>query len=263
MKPKTAHDYVSAVKKYLAFVDIKVDSSLFRAKVVMPKVSTIADQPLTIEQVRTVLTKGRPNPKMRTLILMLLSSGMRIGEALSLKVKDLALDSSPATVSVRAEYSKTRVGRTGYLSDEAKEALREIVKDAPGDRLVIEYSGNLWEREKLAVRTFREVVERAGLGEKIEDHRIHRIHFHSFRKFFLTKAVDLLGDHAGHALCGHGFYMDTYYRKSEEERAQDYLRLMPQLSVFGREQVPDMDTVKREAALEAMRAVATSFVSTR
>jgi len=247
MKPKTIADYVSALRKFLPFAGIDIDPLKFKAKVVMPRVTKIADQPLTLEDVRGLLTRGRPNPKIRALILTLLSSGMRIGETLSLTVKDINLESNPPRVTIRAEYAKTRTGRIAYFSDEAATALKEVVKGQPPERLVFDYSGDLWEREKLAVRTFRAVVERAGLDERLENHRTHRIHFHSFRKFFLTKAVDLIGDHAGHALCGHGFYMDTYYRKSEEERDRDFLRLMPSLTVFGQGEKGNLKTdMKRE-----------------
>lgn len=242
LKAKTIVDYMSAVRRFLAYLGINMEPGAFKNKVVMPRVTKIADAPLRVEDVRTILTKGRPSPKLRTIILTLLSSGMRIGEALSLKVGDLNLETSPGTVTIRAKYAKTKVGRTAYVSDEAKEALKIITKDAAKDRLVFDYSGDLWAREKSAIRTFREIVDRAGLGEMIESHRIHKIHFHSFRKFFLTKAVDILGDHAGHALCGHGFYMDTYYKKSEDERRQDYLKLMPHLSVSSQAEKVDIRT---------------------
>lgn len=85
---------------------------------------------------------------------------------------------------------------------------------------------------------FRRVVDRAGLNDLIEDHRIHKVHFQMFRKFFLTKGSDVIGEHAAHALCGHGFYMDTYYQKSEDERAADYQKLMPKLTVFGTAEGP-------------------------
>lgn len=233
VKPKTIADYVSASRRFLVYAGINVEPALFKARVVMPKVTKIVDEPLRLEDVRLLLTRGRPNPKMRALILTLLSSGMRVGEALSIRGSDLDLEGDPATVSIQAQYAKSRVARVAYVSDEAKEALKILVAGRPKDRLVVEYSGDLWQREKVATRTFRELADRAGLGEMIENHRIHKVHFHSFRKFFLTKAVDTLGDHAGHALCGHGFYMDTYYKKSEEERRSDYRRLMPHLTVFG------------------------------
>ena len=234
LKAKTIADYVSAVRKFLAYLDIEIQSSTFKSKVTMPKVSKIDDKPLNLDELRQVIAKGRPNPKMRALIYTLVSSGMRLGEALNIAVGDVNLKEEPASISIKAEYSKSRTGRVAYISDEAKEALKEIMpRNTPKERLVFEYSGDLWQREKVATRTFREVVERAGLNEKIQNHRIHKIHFHNFRKFFLTKGTDRIGEHAAHALCGHGFYMDTYYRKSEEERKQDYLALMPNLTVFG------------------------------
>ena len=249
IKPKTIANYVSAVRKFLPHTGITIEQSAFKAKVVLPRVTKIEDEPLTLENVRILLTKGRPNPKLRALILTLLSSGMRIGEALSIKVNDVTLDSSPVIVAIRSQYTKTGAKRVAYVSDEAKEALHPIISNASKDNLVFQYSGDLWQREKVAVRTFRDIANRAGLGDKIEGHRIHKIHFHSFRKFFLTKAVDMIGDHAGHALCGHGFYMDTYYKKSEEERKNDYLKLMPYLAVFGKEEKVD---VRKELAKQLL-----------
>lgn len=86
---------------------------------------------------------------MRALIYTLLSSGMRIGEALSIKVGDVNLKEEPASIAIKAEYSKTRAGRVAYISDEAKEALEEIIdSNTPKDRLVFDYSGDLWQKGK-------------------------------------------------------------------------------------------------------------------
>ena len=41
----------------------------------------IEDEPLTVDQVRRLLTVGKPNKNSRALILTLLSSGMRLAEA--------------------------------------------------------------------------------------------------------------------------------------------------------------------------------------
>ncbi|HKW05507.1 MAG TPA: site-specific integrase [Nitrososphaerales archaeon] len=200
IRPKTFSDYVSAVRKYLSHIDIEIQPTTFKSKVTMPKITKIDDKPLSIVELRQVIAKGRPNNRMRALIYTLISSGMRIGEALSVKVGDVNLKDTPATIAVKAEYSKTRTGRVAYISDEAKEALKEIFdKETPKDRLLFDYAGDLWQREKVVMRTFREVVERAGLNELIDNHRIHKIHFHNFRKYFLTKGTDKIGEHAAHA----------------------------------------------------------------
>jgi hypothetical protein len=46
--------------------------------------------------------------------------------------------------------------------------------------------------------------------------------------------------------------MDTYYRKSDEERAEDYRKLMPKLTVFGDESVSmrEVEVMTRKQILE-------------
>jgi site-specific recombinase XerD len=91
IKPKTLTGYVHAAKKFLLFLDVRIDAQRFREKVDQPRILKIEDEPLSMETVRKVLTMGRPNRKMLALVLLLLSSGMRLGEALKLKVSDLDL----------------------------------------------------------------------------------------------------------------------------------------------------------------------------
>ena len=233
LKPKTILDYTSAVKRFLVFSGYEIDEKVFHNKVSMPKVMKILEVPLTIDDVRRLLTIGKPNTRMRALILTLFSSGMRLAEALSVQVQDLDLGARPARANLRAEITKGKRARVTYLSDEAREAIEEITLGAPPERLVFNYSGDIWSRTKIATVSFRRVAERAGLGELLPNHRIHRIHLHLFRKHFITKGSDTIGEHAAHALCGHGFYMDTYYAKSEADREADYLKLMPKLTVLG------------------------------
>jgi hypothetical protein len=105
-------------------------------------------------------------------------------------------------------------------------------------------------------RTVIDCVEKAGLGKSKETtmHERRKIHPHSFRKFFFSRVVGVIGETAAHALMGHGSYMKTYYKRTEEDRAGDYLRCMPYLTVFG--ESPDKDKWKQEAKLEAIRAFA-------
>ena len=65
----------------------------------------------------------------------------------------------------------------------------------PPGRYVFDYTGDIWQREKLAILNFVRVRERAGLTEKFEGYgsTFHKVHFHLFRKFFLTKGSDVDG----------------------------------------------------------------------
>ncbi|MEM2178261.1 MAG: site-specific integrase [Candidatus Methanomethylicaceae archaeon] len=66
--------------------------------------------------------------KGRTLVLFLASSGIRIGEALKLKLNDIDLDQDPPIVYVRGEYTKSGDSYYTFISKEAKESLIEWLK---------------------------------------------------------------------------------------------------------------------------------------
>jgi site-specific recombinase XerD len=65
------------------------------------------------------------NPRDRAMILTLLRTGMRIGELLNTKLKDLNLEDKCIEIS---EAQKNRVGRVVYLSDDACRALKKWLK---------------------------------------------------------------------------------------------------------------------------------------
>ncbi len=72
----------------------------------------------------------------------------------------------------------------------------------------------------------------------------YTIHPYSFKKFGFTVAADVLGELEARAMKGDKDYVQTYYRKNREERAKDYRKLIPRLSVFGE----DEEQKKREKA---------------
>lgn len=57
------------------------------------------------------------------------------------------------------------------------------------------------------------------------------IHFHGLRKFFRTTVGNVCGRDFAEALIGHGFYMDTYYVLSEDQKRELYLKAEPYLTI--------------------------------
>jgi integrase len=55
--------------------------------------------------------------RLKSYILLLAATGMRATEALSIRIKDLDLKSSPAKLFVRGEYTKTRTDRIVFLTE--------------------------------------------------------------------------------------------------------------------------------------------------
>ena len=65
----------------------------------------------------------------KALYLLLSSGGMRIGEALQLKLNDVNFNLNPVRVEIRGEYTKTGDPYFSFISKEAKEALTEWLKN--------------------------------------------------------------------------------------------------------------------------------------
>ncbi|MGQ0376854.1 MAG: tyrosine-type recombinase/integrase, partial [Nitrososphaerota archaeon] len=78
LRPKTVKLCISAVKGYLRYVEIKIYSEDFRQLVKLPKARRYREEPLTKEIILRVLRNI--TTKLQVVILMLVASGMRIGE---------------------------------------------------------------------------------------------------------------------------------------------------------------------------------------
>jgi integrase len=259
LSPNSIRGYVNRVKQYFAYNDVSLDKDVFRIKVGLPRVEEPDEGAPTVEDLRKILSWGKLRTKV--LVLVLTSSGVRLGEVIKLKVGDIDFGSRPVRVTLSPKAaSKTGERRTIYISDEATELLKQYlgnrITDAESWVFISEAGSTKHMSEDKAWRTVIDCVEKAGLGKSKETtmHERRKIHLHSFRKFFFSRVVGVIGETAAHALMGHGSYMKTYYKRTEEERARDYLRCMPYLTVLG--ESPDKDRWKQEAKLEAIRAFA-------
>lgn len=282
LKPKTVRDYVVASKKILRFHDIRIINEEFCDKVTLPTIEEIMDEAPSAEQIRVIVSRCKP--KLKALILLMATSGMREGEALMLRVKDIDFQSKPARIVIPASITKTSRGRETYITDEAvaavkswfeywdaregrrdEEALengveREVRPRTPESRL-LDCGDNIYSAEKNVIKMFRAVMEHFPEMNLLvdENHRVHKIHLYSFRKFFFSKVMPVIGEERAHALMGHGSYMKTYNKRTPEERRADYLKCADVLSVMKpseavtREEVDKLTTLKGiETALRAM-----------
>ena len=116
--------YVAAIRSYLAYHDINILPSEFKRKVKMPKVYREDEEPIDVSDVRKILLSCS-NRRLKTVLLFLASGGMRAIECLSLRNMDIDFSGSPTKIKLRKEYSKTKVGREIYISDEATQYLKQ------------------------------------------------------------------------------------------------------------------------------------------
>jgi integrase len=260
LSPNSIRGYLSRVKQYFAYNDVFLDKEKFRVKVVLPRIEEPDDRAPTVEELRKILSWGKLRTK--ALILVLASSGMRLGEAIKLRVKDLDFKSKPVKVKLSpAVASKTGQRRITFISEEATEYLLHYLGeriDSPNDWLFVSEADNTKHvSDDRAWRTIINSIDRAGLGKKneatIQGRR--KIHPHSFRKFFFSKTVGVIGETASHALMGHSSYMKTYYRITEKERTKDYLKCMPYVTIFSEspEKTIETDKLRKKQVLDTVK----------
>lgn len=109
---------MASLRSYFAYYDIDVVPSKFKRKVKMPKIYRDDEEALDVQDIRNILLVCT-NRRLKAYILVLASGGFRAVEALAIRLKDIDFSSSPIKIRVRKEYSKTRVSRDVYISDEA------------------------------------------------------------------------------------------------------------------------------------------------
>lgn len=186
LKPKTIASYFSTLRTYLRSQGIKISSDDIKDLISLPIIVQELRVPLTKEHLKLLLDYSKPERK--ALYLTLLSSGMRIGEAISLRKSDFDLSSDPLLITIPGKFTKTKQTRQTYVSSEARDALKRILEQKSDNDLVFAKSENLVASRLAEERTFDNLRKRCGLTEKYSDSNRHTITIHSMRAFFHTQA---------------------------------------------------------------------------
>jgi len=164
MKPSTVNTRVRTVKAFIRFL---VDRGILRPDIfpkrVEVKVPDSLPRAMAPEDVRRVLSVV-DHTRDRAMVLMLLRTGMRIGELLHLMVREVNLKERRVEIY---EAEKTRVGRVVYLSEDARVALRAWFKERdPEKKLVFYAQGRCTMGYNNARLRFRKYLAKAGLTHR-------------------------------------------------------------------------------------------------
>jgi site-specific recombinase XerD len=208
------------LKAFLRFLieqgSVREDVISKRLRIKVPDALPRAMAPEDIDKLLRVLD----HPRDRALVVVLLRTGMRVGELLNTLVSDLHLEERRIDIY---EGDKNRVGRVVYLSDDALSALRQWLKRRKLNRSYLFYGQRYKPISYTAARMiFLKYLRRAGLTDK-------GYTLHSLRH---TCATELLN--AGmrleclQPLLGHSSLEMTrrYARLSDKTREEEYFRAM-------------------------------------
>jgi hypothetical protein len=198
--------------------------------------------------------------KLKTYVMLLAGTGMRATEALPVRVKDLDLESNPATVFVRGEYTKTKTDRTVFLTQEMVQQLnswlsykyrtrRVCYKDEQTGKsitdirtpekkdtdLIFAVYQNTKTPSPISLytdlaRSFGNTLDRINKGDREDgsNGRRREITLHSFRRFAKTTISDLGYSDYSEWFIGHSG--STYWRKKESEKAELFKKIEPYLT---------------------------------
>ena len=178
---------------------------------------------------------------------------------LSIRIKELDLDSSPARLFVRGQYTKTRTDRTIFLTDEVVHQLkswldykyrtrRVCYKREHDEKTISEYRSPLKKDTDLIfavyqdiqkpnylwlyndlLKSFQMTLDRNGKGAREDgNERRRQITLHSFRRFVKTTISDLGYADYSEYFIGHSD--STYWRKKDSEKAEIFRKIEPYLT---------------------------------
>ena len=252
-KSKTISSRLAAIKGYLRFLGLKIYTEDCKQVIKIPKNIREHEVALTKEIILRVL---RSVPaRLQTVILVLSSSGIRIGELVQLRLCDIDFTTTPTTIRLPGKITKTRVARETFITEEATNSLKDNLSrylkwdenknNSHLDDLLIfgrEYMGESKKRvsgkqpehllaEGILMRQLKYHTEKVPDLNKKNPNGMRIIHFHALRKFFRTTVGNVSGRDFAEALIGHQFYMDTYYQLPDEKKREMYLEAEPHLTI--------------------------------
>ena len=242
MAHSSLRTWFSLLNSYLYYRGIKLTPQDIRENLDFPKIVHEERHPLTLEEIHKIMHAA--NHKKKALYLALLSSGMRVGEAVRIRKKDLDITKKRIQVNIPASITKTKTARSVFISREAHEFTKPRLRQISEDDLVwgIDGSNHLVTSE---VITFRNNCDKVGLSEKHESANRRKITLHAFRAYFFTKATRIHDENYAHKMTGHGGYLLQYDRLTNEEKLEMYLKLEPELLIF--------DEARNKAEIEKLQ----------
>jgi integrase/recombinase XerD len=212
---------VQAFLRYLVEEEI-VSPDIFgrRIRLQLPERLPRAMDPDDLRKLLSVIEGARD----RAMIMVLLRTGMRIGELLNTKVADVHIKERRIEIY---EGEKNRLGRVVYLSDDAAVALRKWLKERNTWEDYLIYSRGRTDTMSYSTARviFQRYIVKAGLSDK--GYSLHTLR-HTFATEFLNAGMRL---ECLQVLLGHRSIEETrrYARLTDKTREDEYFKAMSRI----------------------------------
>jgi len=159
-----------------------------------------------------------------TLLVVMLGTGMRIGEALQINKSDISWSEIRPIIHIRAEITKTKEARKVFLTSEAACELQNyLLNRHDEDPRVFPF------RVESAQFQMRCAADKLGYGGT----RLRSVHWHMTRKWFISQFSLAASKEVAEELAGHKGYLSSSYRRySQDDLMTEFLKAESTVSIF-------------------------------
>lgn len=252
----SAKQSFSRLNKYLWYRRIKITSHDIKDEIEWPEnIQEEKYAPSEDEFSKIVSSLGWRN---QGYCLGLASGCMRPVELMGTQKKHYTLmPNGKYKLEIPYHLTKKRISRTILFSREFIPYISKLLKERGDEDFVWtkrkqlpqsflnKYSNLKEDKAKIkAIKRFATdmlVVVRKSLNRKLEDLGLdmryestgeHKITLYSFRARFITKALKILDGDVVHAIAGHGAYLQTYQRRTDEEKLELFEEIEYEIMIF-------------------------------
>jgi site-specific recombinase XerD len=220
LNPSTINTQLACIYAFIRFL---VNQGHASAELLVRKVAIIVPTPLPKDIPRDdedLLLSVIDDTRDRAMILLLLRTGMRIGELLATRMSDINLQMQAITIT---ESEKTGSGRVAYFSNDAAEALYDwlMIRDCSQDHLF--YGRGRKPLSYAAARVmFLKYIDEAGLSHK--GYTLHCLR-HTLATSLLNARVSI---EVVQVILGHTNLMQTqrYAKLYDKTSKEEFFRAM-------------------------------------
>jgi len=228
--PRTIDNYFVFLKSYLRLVaGVRLATEDIRDYVQFPKVRNVARKALPLDTIKIIFQTA--SVERRALYYVLVTSGVRIGEALALTKENFHVNENPIRISLDAEFTKEKEDRETYITSEAWDKVKPIYEKKGNNEPLFTRLTDIDAAVVQEDQYFGYLRSKLGLTERYKNSSRFVANIHALRSYFHTNASRKHGVEYANALDGHGAYLKQYYRLTEDERAQMYRELEPDLFI--------------------------------
>lgn len=230
--------------------------------------NVLEDRIPTIKELQQIMEHCK-DAREKAFFLMMLSSGIRETEMITIKIKDINFNLEPVMIKVSASASKTKKKRFTFISMEAKNALLEWLKirdkylqglkrrtqglynyleNQHGKKIAVLKEDYVFPFKPCTVRTWwNRMLDKAGYDELDEATQMRVLHLYVLRKYFNTKMKKKCNNTMVEMWMGHKIKYD-YEKWTLDEHKEEYLKGMDDLLVYRTPaNIEELEKLKEEA----------------